>query len=97
VLAHYGHIDDIPDDVAEWEPDLRRSVRSAPKLAARLAAEREAANLFRVLATLRVDRSLLAGVDALGWRGPTESFEDMCVYLRDPSLAGRVFSLSRSS
>jgi len=96
VLAHYGHIDDIPDDVAVWDPDLRRAVRSAPKLAARLAAEREAATLFRVLATLQVDRSLLAAVDELGWHGPTESFEDMCRYLRDPSLADRVGSLSRS-
>ncbi len=97
VLAHYGHIDDIPDEVGDWDPDLRRAVRSAAKLAARLAAEREAAILFRVLATLRVDRSLLAGVEELGWHGPTESFEDMCRYLRDPALADRVGSLSRSS
>ena len=53
VLARYGHIDAIPDHVADWDPEVARTVRSAPKLAARLAAERDLATLFRVLATLR--------------------------------------------
>ena len=97
VLAHYLHIDAIPDDVAEWDPDVTSSVRSAPKLAARLAAEREAAMLFRILATLRIERTLLGDVDELRWRGPEPGFADMCRYLRDPSLAERVATLQNSA
>src|SRR5580700_8868611 len=59
VLAHYGHLDQVPDKVAAWDPTLRQAVRGSAKLAARLADEREAAELFRHLATLRVDPSLL--------------------------------------
>ena len=93
ILAHYLHIDAIPDDVADWDPEVTRSVRSAPKLAARLAAERETALLFRVLATLRIDRTLLGDVDELCWRGPGPGFADMCRYLRDPALADRVAAI----
>jgi len=96
VLAHYRHIDAVPDDVADWDRDLTRSLRSAPKLAARLAAERESAMLFRLLATLRIERSLLGDVDELRWPGPGRGFEDMCRYLRDESLAGRVAALHKS-
>jgi 5'-3' exonuclease len=90
VLARYGHIEAIPDEVADWDPEVTRALRSAPSLAARLAAERESAMLFKVLATLRIDRTLLGDVDELHWRGPTPGFGDMCRYLRDESLAGRM-------
>jgi 5'-3' exonuclease len=39
VLAHYGHLEAIPDDVAEWEV----KVRGAARLAETLASERERA------------------------------------------------------
>ncbi len=96
VLAHYGHIDAIPDDVADWDAGVTRVVRSAPKLAARLATERESAMLFRVLATLRIETTLLSDVDELRWRGPGPGFADMCRYLRDASLADRVAALRKS-
>ena len=89
VLAHYGSIDAIPDAVADWDDDVRRQVRNAAGLAGRLAAERELALLFRELATLRVDRSLLEEVDDLAWPGPTEAFEEVSALLRDPGLAAR--------
>lgn len=94
VLAHYGRLDRIPDAVADWDPAVRSSVRGAPRLAATLTAEREAAELFRVLATLRVERDLLAGVDALAWRGPTPDFEHICRRFRDPGLAERAAALA---
>ena len=84
MLAHYGSFDQVPDEVDDWDPEVRRAVRGAAKLAATLAGEREHAELFRVLATLRVDRSLLDGVSALQWQGPTEEFEDVCRRFRDP-------------
>jgi 5'-3' exonuclease len=94
VLAHYTSLGAIPDDVEDWEPELRRSVRGAPKLAERLAADRALAELFLDLATLRVDRSLLADVDELAWRGPTEEFAEVCAYMADRSLVGRVAALA---
>ena len=93
VLAHYGHISDIPDRAADWEPRVCRLVRGAATLAARLADERATAMLFRDLATLRVDRSLLSGVYDLAWRGPTPAFAEVCRNLRDPALAARAAAL----
>jgi 5'-3' exonuclease len=94
VLAHYRHIPDIPDTAADWEPRVIRSVRGAATLAARLAEERDTAMLFRDLATLRVDRSLLGAVDDLAWRGPEPAFAEICRNLRDPALADRAAALA---
>ena len=89
VLAHYGTIDDIPDDAASWDAELRGQVRGAAKLAARLADERPQDELFRELATLRVEKGFVDGVDSLRWRGPTSEFEQVCQLFRDPGLARR--------
>jgi 5'-3' exonuclease len=96
VLARYGHLEAIPDAAADWDPELTGLVRNARGLATRLASEREAAMLFRVLATLRVDRTLLGSVDELRWQGATPRFEETCRYLRDGSLAARVAALGGS-
>ncbi len=89
VLAHYGSIDEVPDQVADWDADVRGAVRGAAKLAERLASERERAELFRVLATLRIERALLPDVRALEWQGPTASFGEVCAHFRDPVMAQR--------
>ena len=94
VLGHYEHLEAIPAAVSEWDPGLRSSVRSAAKLAERLAAEMDKALLFRDLATLRVERSLLRSVDDLRWTGPGDDFEDIARFLRDPALAERAVALS---
>jgi len=96
VLGRYGHIEAIPDAVADWDRNLVRAVRGAPSLAARLAAERESAMLFRSIATLRLDRTLLDKVDELCWRGTRPDFEDTCRYLREASLAARMAALASS-
>lgn len=95
VLARYGTVGEIPDDVHAWDPEVRSSVRGAARLAERLATERDRAELFKDLATLRVDRSLMEGVDSLRWRGPTEEFEAVCRHLRDPGIAERAAQLRR--
>jgi 5'-3' exonuclease len=96
VLAHYGSLDAIPDDVTDWEPGVRRGVRGASRLAERLADERERAELFKLLATLRVDPTVLDSVTSLRWQGPTREFEDVCRHFRDPGLADRAAAMTTS-
>jgi hypothetical protein len=93
VLARYEHLESIPARAVEWDSDVRRAVRGADKLAARLAEETDHALLFRLLATLRVDPSLVPEVVDLAWRGPTPGFVDMGTYLRDPALAEQAAAL----
>ncbi len=90
VLAAHGHLADIPDAPGQWNV----TVRGAPKLAATLAAGREAAELFLELATLRVDRSLLDSVEALAWTGPTDGFPLMAERVGAPHLADRARALA---
>jgi 5'-3' exonuclease len=85
VLAHYRHIDAIPDAPGQWEI----TVRGAPKLAAVLAAGRESAALFLDLATLRVDTSLLGTVEELRWQGPTPDLPAMAERLNAPFMVRR--------
>ena len=85
VLARYPHIEDIPRIGERWDVD----VRGARSLANTLAEQRDLALLFRHLATLRVDRSLLAAVDDLRWDGPTAAFGATCERLSAPGLVDR--------
>ncbi|MGH9306718.1 MAG: 5'-3' exonuclease [Acidimicrobiales bacterium] len=89
VLSVYPHLEDIPDEPGRWE----LTVRGGAALAATLAAHRDQAMLFRDLATLRIDRSLLGGVDELAWRGPTPGFARMCQHLDMPGLSTRAMRL----
>jgi hypothetical protein len=62
-----------------------------------LAEGMEAAKLFLDLATLRVDRSLLASVDELEWRGPTPAFTEMAERLGAPQMALKAHNIARSA
>lgn len=90
VLARWGTIEAIPPDARAWGVDVRRS----PQLAATLRDHMELALLFKRLATLRVDRSLLASTEELRWRGPTASFAAVCGRLDAPHLATRAAALA---
>ncbi len=85
VLARWTHIEDVPPDAGDWGV----SVRGAAKLAATLRDQQEEVLLFKELATLRIDRSLLQRVDDLRWRGPTAAFGAVCAELDAPTLARR--------
>jgi 5'-3' exonuclease len=89
VLARYGHLEDIPDAPGSWDVP---GVRAAGTLASTLRTRRDDAFVFRLLATLRVDRALLADVEQLRWTGPGEGFDDLCRRLdadRLPERAAR--------
>lgn len=90
VLRKYPHLEDIPVNHADWKVNVRGSVA----LASVLESHRDDAFLFRDLATLRIDRSLLAATDDLRWRGPTESFRTFCTTIDADQLAERTDALS---
>ena len=90
VLGRYPHIEDIPRIGERWEVD----VRGARSLANTLAEQRDLALLFRHLATLRVDRSLLGSVEELRWSGPRPDFLETCDRLNAPRLAERAQALA---
>jgi 5'-3' exonuclease len=54
-----------------------------------LNSQREAALLFKRLATLRTDAKLFANVDELRWRGPTPGFREWTERFSDPGLFER--------
>jgi 5'-3' exonuclease len=75
LLLEYGHIEAIPDDATKWKP----RVRSADRLAATLAASRDAALLYRKLATLVTDVPLKESLEDLRFRGvPRAEFAAWC-------------------
>jgi 5'-3' exonuclease len=87
VLAHYGHVEKIPDDAKDWAV----APRGAAKLAERLAAQREEVALYKHLATLRTDVPLAEDLDALRWRGAyREDLGVLCEELEDSDLMERI-------
>ena len=90
VLAHYGHLESIPDDPERWEIN----VRGAKALAANLALARDDAALYRALATLRRDVPVAETLDDLRWLGADRpALESIADRLGDarlvPSMDGR--------
>jgi 5'-3' exonuclease len=73
VLARFNHLESIPADWRDW----RVNANNAAALSATLAAQREAAFLFRDLATLRTGIDVFTSVDDLEWKGPTPAFEPL--------------------
>lgn len=92
VLRRYGHLEDIPDNPGQWDV----TVRGGAKLAQTLAQAREAANLFKVLATLRIDRSLVPTTDFLRWTGPPDptAFHAFCERIDGGQLFEKVATLA---
>jgi 5'-3' exonuclease len=75
VLAHFGSIENIPDDETTWPI----KVRGAKSLAKVLREEREQAMLYRKLATLRLDVPLAETLDDICWQGAdTDALGALC-------------------
>ncbi|MCY4631656.1 MAG: hypothetical protein OXE75_12355, partial [bacterium] len=99
VLGRYGRIEDIPDASGQWDV----AVRGAVNLAARLAAGREEAYLYRRLATLVTDVSGVldstppgggGAVDSLAWVGPRAGFGELCGRIDARRLAEQAAALA---
>jgi 5'-3' exonuclease len=88
VLTRYGHLEQIPESVRDWDVN----VRGAAQLATALREHRDEAFLFRELATLVVDVPLVSeSLDDLRWRGAHRAeFTAIAERLGQPQLVGRV-------
>ena len=87
VLRCYRRVEDIPLDAADWDV----KVRGAATPAQNLAENREAALLYKKLATLRTDAPLEEDLDALEHRGADRAaLEALCAELGDDSFVERV-------
>jgi 5'-3' exonuclease len=87
VLAHYGHLEEIPDSERQW----RVTVRGAAALAESLREHRDAAFLYRRLATLRSDVPLAETLDDLRWQGArVGALKELCRELGNDDIIGRV-------
>ena len=67
VLSRYGHLEQIPENVADWKAGLFNSGR----LSHSLRENWKQALLFRDLATLRTNAPLFSSVESLRWNGPS--------------------------
>ncbi len=90
VLGRYRRLEEIPDDAAAWDVE----VRGAGRLAAELATHRDLAERFRDLATLRTTAVVFDTVDALAWTGPRPAFFEVCARLNAPEVFSRARALA---
>ena len=75
VLSEYARIEDIPDSYDDWTI----TVRGGKSLAQNLSDRREAAALYKTLATLRADAPISESLDCLAWRGtPRSEYLALC-------------------
>lgn len=89
VLAHYQHMEAIPDDPLQWDVPGISSGRAA-SLAASLAARREEALLYKKLATVREDVPLAEKLDDLKWKGAYPTLKTLCSELGDQRIPERI-------
>ena len=74
-LSEYGSFDRIPDSYDDWTV----TVRGGKTLARNLAENRQAAALYRTLATLRTDVPISESLEDLRWRGvPKPEYLGLC-------------------
>ena len=89
VLSRYEHIEAIPASVDEWDVP----VRGAAKLAATLVERRVDAELFKVLAQLRIDGEV-GSVDDWRWIKPKPEFESWVSRFDQDDLLARVEAIT---
>lgn len=83
LLAHYAHLEAIPQDDAQWQVPIRGS----RALASELQSQYQSALLYRELATLRLDVPLAESLGDLRYRGADRAkLELVCEELADFSV-----------
>lgn len=80
LLARFAHVEHIPDDPLAWDV----AARGKEALARTLALHRREVDLYRRLATLRLDVPLAESVDDLEFRGaPRDELLAVCAEIGD--------------
>jgi 5'-3' exonuclease len=87
VLRYYKSLDKIPHDPKGWAV----KIRGAQSLAQNLCDQRQEAELYRQLATLRLDVELDCSLETLEWKGADRAkLEALCQRLGTQSPLSRV-------
>ena len=94
VLAHYGHLEGIPDDVADWDPDLRSAVRGAAGWPTRWRPNGSRPSCSGSSPPSASTRPCWTACPRWQWRGPTADFDAVCRHFGDPRLAERTVALA---
>ena len=89
VLAHYVHIESIPDDPSKWQVSSLSAGRAA-SLAKSLSEQRDEATLFKKIATVREDVPLTEKLSDLKWQGAYKRFREFCHMLGDDRIPERI-------
>jgi 5'-3' exonuclease len=89
VLAHYKHMESIPDAPVKWKVSSIRAGRAA-SLAASLSQRREEALLYKKLATVREDVPLEERLSDLKWQGAYPRLKELCHELGDERIPERI-------
>ena len=89
VLAHYRHMESIPDDPAKWQVSAISPGRAA-SLAGSLSQRRKEALLYKKLATVREDVPLEEKLADLKWQGAHMRLRDFCHELGEERIPERV-------
>lgn len=89
VLAHYKHMEVIPDDPAKWRVSAISAGRAA-SLAESLSQRRDEALLYKKLATVREDVPLEEKLNDLKWQGAYPRLKELCHELGDEKIPLRI-------
>jgi 5'-3' exonuclease len=89
VLAHYKHMEMIPDDPSRWKVSSISAGRAA-SLAESLSQRREEALLYKKLATVREDVPVQEKLADLKWQGAYKRFMKFCHDLGDEKIPLRI-------
>lgn len=89
VLAHYKHVEKIPDDPGKWKVSSISPGRAA-SLAESLSQRREEARLYKQLATVREDVPLTEKLNDLKWQGAYPRLRRLCLEMGDEKIPLRI-------
>ena len=89
VLAHFEHLESIPNDASKWKLKTITPGRAA-SLAESLKEHREEALLYRKLATLREDVPMKEKLSDLKWQGAYDELKKICHKLGDERIPERI-------
>ncbi|KAA3646149.1 MAG: flap endonuclease [Chloroflexi bacterium] len=86
LLSKYQHIEEIPEDIEQWDMTAGR----ARRLAGNLAEQMDDALLYRQLTTLHTDVPLKESLKDLEWHGAKQEFKQLCAELGVDDLPERI-------